>query len=40
MNGRPGFSKTDGYQAYLDLLPDGSQQIVFLGPAFETPLVI
>ena len=40
MNAKPGFSKTDGYQAYLDLLPDGSQQIVFLGPAFETPLVI
>jgi hypothetical protein len=34
MNGRPGFSKTDGYQAYLDLLPDGSQQISFMGPAF------
>jgi len=40
MNAKPGFSKTDGYQAYLDLLPDGSQQVVFLGPAFETPLVI
>ena len=40
MNGRPGFSKTDGYQAYLDLLPDGSQQIVFLGPAFGSPLII
>ena len=34
MNARPGFSKTDGYQAYLDLLPDGSQQISFMGPAF------
>ena len=34
MNARPGFSKTDGYQAYLDLLPDGSQQISFIGPAF------
>jgi len=40
MNGKPGFSKTDGYNTYLDLLSDGSQQIVFLGPAFETPLVI
>ena len=40
MNGRPGFSKTDGYQAYLDLMPDGSQQMVFLGPALEAPLII
>jgi hypothetical protein len=40
MSGRPGFSKTDGYQAYLDLLPNGSQQVVFLGPAFVEPLVI
>ena len=38
MNGRPGFSKTDGYNAYLDLLPDGSQQIVFMGPAFKTTI--
>tara|TARA_R110000787_G_scaffold15407_3_gene47634 strand:- start:187 stop:1332 length:1146 start_codon:yes stop_codon:yes gene_type:complete len=38
MNGRPGFSKTDGYNAYLDLLPDGSQQIVFTGPAFKTTI--
>ena len=34
MNGKPGFSKTDGYEAYLNLLPDGSQQISFMGPAF------
>ena len=40
MMGKPGFSKTDGYNAFLDLLPDGSQQIVFMGPALETPLVI
>ena len=40
MNGRPGFSKTDGYNAYLDLLANGSQQIVFIGPAFGEPLVI
>ena len=39
MNGRPGFSKTDGYQAYLDLMPDGSQQMVFLGPALELSLI-
>ena len=40
MSGKPGFSKTDGYNAYLDLLPDGSQQISFVGPAFNIPLVI
>ena len=36
MSAKPGFSKTDGYDAFLDLLPDGSQQIVFTGPAFKT----
>lgn len=40
MSGRPGFSKTDGYNAYLDLLPNGSQQVVFIGPALNEPLVI
>jgi len=35
MTGKPGFSKTDGYEAYLDLLRDGSQQIEFRGPAFK-----
>jgi len=40
MTGKPGFSKTDGYQVYLDLLQNGSQQIVFMGPAFQSPLVI
>ena len=40
MNGKPGFSKSDGYSAFLDLLPDGTQQIAFIGPGFETPLVI
>ena len=40
MNGKPGYSKTDGYSAYLDLMPDGSQQIVFNGPAFSLPLII
>lgn len=40
LNGRPGFSKSDGYNVYLDLLPGGSQQIVFIGPAFEYPLVV
>ena len=37
---RPGFSKTDGYDIALHLLEDGSQDIVFTGPAFEEPLVI
>ena len=40
MTAKPGFSKSDGYNAYLDLLPGGAQQIVFIGPAFEEPLVI
>ena len=35
MTGKPGFSKTDGYEAYLDLLQDGSQQIEFRGPLFK-----
>ena len=35
MAGRPGFSKTDGYEAYLDLLQDGSQQIEFRGRLFK-----
>ena len=35
MAGRPGFSKTDGYEVYLDLLQDGSQQIEFRGPLFK-----
>lgn len=40
LNGRPGFSKSDGYNVYLDLLPGGAQQLVFIGPAFGEPLVI
>jgi hypothetical protein len=40
LNGKPGFSKSDGYDVYLDILPGGGQQIVFTGPAFEEPLVI
>ena len=34
MSTKPGFSKTDGYMVYLDLLNNGSQQIEFHGPAF------
>ena len=40
MSGKPGFSRTDGYDAQLNLLPDGSQQIVFMGPGFDIPLAI
>jgi len=40
MTAKPGFSKSDGYNVYLDLLQGGAQQIVFIGPAFEEPLVI
>ena len=40
MTAKPGFSKSDGYNVYLDLLPNGAQQIVFIGPAFVEPLVI
>jgi len=40
MTAKPGFSKSDGYNVYLDLLPNGAQQIAFIGPAFEEPLVI
>ena len=40
LNEKPGFSKSDGYDAYLDLLEDGSQQISFYGPMFAQPLVI
>jgi hypothetical protein len=40
LNGRPGFSKSDGYDVYLNLMPDGSQQIAFFGPGFEQPLII
>ena len=35
MSTKPGYSKTDGYMVYLDLLEDGSQQIEFHGPAFK-----
>jgi len=35
MMARPGFSKNDGYEVYLDLMQDGSQQIEFRGPVFK-----
>ena len=37
---KPGFSKTDGYDVSLNLVPNGTQQLTFTGPAFETPLSI
>ena len=40
LNKRPGFSITDGYLVELNLLPEGSQEIIFLGPGFKQPLVI
>jgi len=38
MTNKPGFSKTEGYNVYLTLIDDGSQQLVFEGPMFEKPL--
>ncbi len=40
MTGQPGFSKTDGYEVYLQLVDDGSQSLFFMGPMFENPLII
>ena len=37
---KPGFSKTDGYDVSLNLVSNGTQQLIFTGPAFETPLSI
>jgi hypothetical protein len=37
---KPGFSKTDGYDVSLQLLDNGSQQLMFTGPMLDTPLVI
>ena len=37
---KPGFSKTDGYDIVLQLVANGSQQLTFLGPGFDTPLSI
>ena len=40
LNGKPGFSKTEGYNVRLDIIQGGSQQITFSGPGFIEPLVI
>lgn len=37
---KPGFSKSDGYDVIMNLLDDGSQELIFVGPLFEKPLVI
>ena len=37
---KPGFSKTDGYDILLELVPNGTQQLTFIGPGFDTPLSI
>jgi hypothetical protein len=37
---KPGFSKTHGYDVVLNLLENGSQELIFTGPLFEEPLVI
>ena len=40
INGKPGFSKTEGYNIELFLLENGSQELVFDGPLFDKELVI
>jgi len=40
LNDRPGFTKTDGYDVELRLLGDGSQQLMFTGPGFYSPLIL
>ena len=40
MTSKAGFSKNDGYMVTLNLLQDGSQEIIFEGPLFTKPLII
>ncbi len=40
MLSRPGFSRQDGYDVSLYLNKNGSQDLIFNGPALEQPLVI
>jgi len=35
---KPGFSKSDGYDVILNILDDGSQEIMFEGPMFTTEI--
>jgi len=40
MSKKPGFSKGQGYDIRLHLLEDRSQQMEFIGPMFDRPLII
>ena len=40
MSKKPGFSRGQGYDIKLHLLDDGSQQMEFVGPMFDRPLII
>jgi len=40
MTKKPGFGKNEGYNVQVNLLEDGSQEIIFEGPFFEEPLII
>ena len=40
MKSKAGFSINDGYMVTLNLLEDGSQEIIFEGPLFKKPLII
>ncbi len=40
MTNKPGFSKTEGYNVYLNLIEDGSQNITFEGPLLDKKLII
>jgi hypothetical protein len=40
LSSKPGFSKTDGYNASLHLLHDGSQQLVFSGPGIPGEFIL
>jgi len=37
---KPGFAKNYGYDVRLNLIDDGSQEMVFTGPLLEQPLII
>lgn len=37
---KPGFAKNYGYDVRLNLIDDGSQEMVFIGPLLEQPLII
>jgi len=39
-NKKPGFSKEQGYDIKLSLLENGSQEMEFIGPMFDEPLII